>query len=81
MKYRIGAWASAGVIVAAFWAFYLFPNALSLNPIVLTLAKVTCPIVYLHTSIHFYWVVLANAATYALVGMTVEMLRKPATQL
>lgn len=76
MSYRIAMWASAGFLVAAFWAFYLFPTALSINPIVLALARATCPVVLLHFSLHFYWVLLANAATYALVGLMVETLRQ-----
>jgi hypothetical protein len=90
MKYRIGAWASAGFLVAAFWALYLFPTApiqtSSTGPI-LTLARFTCPVVfagsYFHFGLRFYWVLLANAATYALVGLIVETLRFPksATQL
>ena len=90
MKYRIGAWASAGFLVAAFWALYLFPTApiqMSSTEPILTLARFTCPVVfagsYYHFGLRFYWVFLANAATYALVGLIVETLRFPksATQL
>src|ERR1035438_3331395 len=46
---------------------------------ILTLARFTCPVVfagsYFHFGLRFYWVLLANAATYALVGLIVETLR------
>ena len=77
MKYRIGAWASVGFLVAAFWSLYLFPNTLSVNAIVVALARATCPVTYLPLGIHFYWVLLANSATYALVGLTVERFGSP----
>jgi hypothetical protein len=44
------------------------------------LARLTQPIVfvgfYFHFGLYFYWVLLANAATYALIGLIVEALRQ-----
>ncbi len=84
MRYRIGAWASVGFLVAAFWAIYLFPTApiqMSLTVPILTLARFTCPVVfagsYFHFGLRFYWVLLANAATYGAMGLMVETLRLP----
>ncbi len=82
MKYRIGMWASAGFLVASCWALYAFattpPAMTSADPIV-TLVEFTCPVVlagiYFHFGVSLYWVLLANAATYALVGLIVETLR------
>jgi hypothetical protein len=83
MKYRIGMWASAGFLVAGCWALYALAksNPITLaEPIVYTLARLTQPIVlvgfYFHFGFYFYWVVLANAATYALIGLIVETLRQ-----
>jgi hypothetical protein len=82
MKYRIAMWAGAGFLVAGFWAIYLFltgpvPTA-SIEPI-WTLARLTCPIAfvssYFHLSVGIYSVFVANAATYALVGLIVETVR------
>jgi hypothetical protein len=80
MKYRIGMWASAGFLVAGCWALYAFattpPVMTSADPIV-TLVRLTCPITVL--SFHplsLYWVLLVNAATYALVGLIVETVRQ-----
>jgi hypothetical protein len=87
MRYRIGAWASAGFLVASFWALYLFPTTTMASTAIVTLARLTCPVAfvgsYFHFGFRFYWVLLANAATYALVGLLVEALRhlKPSTQL
>ena len=77
MKYRIAMWASAGFLVAGFWALYAYTTApIPINGIVWTLIRLTCPVVqagfYFHFGIKLYWVLLANAATYALVGLTVE---------
>ena len=36
-------------------------------------ARITCPIVF--TGVYFYWVLLVNTVTYALVGLIVETLR------
>jgi hypothetical protein len=82
MQHRIAMWAGAGFLVAGFWALYLFPTAADIianQPAVWSLAQVSCPIMF--ASLHFslaisvYWVVLANAITYALLGTMVEMLR------
>jgi hypothetical protein len=76
-------WASAGLFVVGCWQLYIFATApipISVEPIVWTLARLTCPVVF--ASFHFdfgvriYWVLLANAATYALVGLIVETLLK-----
>ncbi len=76
MRYRIGAWATTGFLVASFWALYLFPTSQTASESVLNLARLTCPIVsvgsYFHFGIRFYWSIVANAATYALVGLILE---------
>jgi hypothetical protein len=80
MKYRIGMWASAGFLVAAGWAIYAFtstPPALTFNDPLMALVQITCPIARLGRSypIRLEWVLLANTATYALVGLLVDSLR------
>jgi hypothetical protein len=83
MKYRIARWAGAGFLVAGFWALYFFrtaPIPIQAEPIAWTLARLTCPMVfasfYFHFPIGVYWVLLLNAAMYALVGLIVETLRR-----
>lgn len=82
MKYQIAIWASAGFLVAASWALY-FAMRIKDNPIeplVYTLGSLTQPVVligsHFHFGMSFYLVILANAATYALVGLIVETLRQ-----
>lgn len=82
MKYRIAVWASAGFLVAAGWAFYAiatFPFTNERMREAWTLISVTCPIAFAGMHFHFpitlYWTLVANAVTYALVGLIVEALR------
>ena len=82
MKYRITMWASAGFLIACCWALYAFattpPAMTSVDPIV-NLVELTCPVVFASIHLHFalglYWSIVANAATYGLIGLIVETLR------
>jgi hypothetical protein len=83
MKYRIAMWASAGFLVACCWTLYALaatpPAMTSADPIV-TLVELTCPVVFGSIHFHFalglYWSLLANAATYGVIGLIVESLRR-----
>jgi hypothetical protein len=83
MRYRITLWAAVGLLVPGFWAFYALPSFVPTTvgeTLLYTRARVTQPIVavgtYFHFGIRLYWVLLANAATYALVGLMAESLRQ-----
>ncbi len=80
MKSRIGTWAIAGFLVAGCWALYALattPPAFASADPMMSLVRLTCPIALLRSyPIRLYWVLLANAATYALVGLVVETLRQ-----
>lgn len=82
MKYRIAMWASAGFLVAGCWALYFLIRSkdVPIEPIVYALGFLTQPFVlvsyYFHLPLSVYWVLVANAATYALVGLIVETLRQ-----
>ena len=83
MKYRIGMWAGAGFLVAGCWALYAFattPPAMTSADPIMTLVELTCPVVLASMRLHFgvslYWSLLANAATYTLLGLIVETLRQ-----
>jgi hypothetical protein len=82
MRYRIFMWASGGFLVAGFWALYFFPTAPApaSADMIWTLARLTCPIAfvssYFHLPVGIYEVFVANAVTYALVGLAVETLRQ-----
>jgi hypothetical protein len=84
MKRRIAAWAGAGLLVATAWWLYALawaPTPITMTaPMVWALVRLTCPLVlvgtYLHLGVSLYWVLLSNAAIYALIGLLVEGLRR-----
>jgi hypothetical protein len=80
MKFRIGLWASAGLLVACSWAvfaFATFPSTSERMRDVWTLVSLTCPVAIVgrHYPISLYAALAANAITYALVGLIVESVR------
>jgi hypothetical protein len=80
MKYRIAIWAAAGFLVASGWAVYFFARNkdLPIKPIVSALIRLSCPIAIFgsHYPVSLYSALAANVATYALVGLVVETLRR-----
>lgn len=81
MKFRIAMWASAGFLVAGFWALFAFATFPSTNERmrdIWTLISLTCPISIagMHYPISLYEALAANTITYALVGLIVETLRR-----
>jgi hypothetical protein len=79
MRYRIAMWATAGFLVAGGWAVYFFVESRDrLMEPVFTIVRLTCPvaIVGFHHSVNLYLAIVANVATYALVGLVVEVLRR-----
>lgn len=83
MRFRIALWAAAGFAVVWCWRLYIFltfPAPMTLADTVGMLARITCPVVlvgiYFHVPLGFYLVLLVNTATYAMVGLIVEVLRQ-----
>ena len=80
MKYRIAIWAAAGFLIASGWAFYFFVAGKEhpIEPIVSALVRLTCPVAILgsHYPVSLYLALVANLATYALVGLVVETVRQ-----
>jgi tellurite resistance protein TehA-like permease len=80
MKCRIAIWAFAGFLVASGWAVYLLVRSKDhlIEPIVSTLIRLTCPVAIVgsHYPVSLYSTLIANVATYALVGLAVETLRR-----
>ena len=80
MKYRIAIWAAAGFLVASGWAVYFLLHSKEhpTEPVVSTLIRLTCPvaIVGMHYPISLYSALVANVATYALIGLVLEVLRR-----
>jgi hypothetical protein len=85
MKHRIALWALLGFLVSAGWVLYsfsAFPSPIGpTGSFTWNLAVLTQPIAFasfhFNVGMKFYWVVLINTATYALVGVIIEMLRRP----
>jgi hypothetical protein len=82
VKQRIAIWAAAGFLVASGWAVYFFVarKDQTIEPTVSTLVRWTCPIAIIgaHYPVSLYSALAANAATYALIGLVVESLRRRA---
>jgi hypothetical protein len=80
MKYRIARWAAAGFLVGSGWAIYFLVASKDhpIKPLVSGLLRFTCPvaIVGAHYPVSLCSALAANVATYALVGLVVETLRR-----
>ena len=74
MKLRIAIWTGLGALVVVLWAVYISGTPTATIP--WTMVYLTCPIALArHYALSFYFVLLVNAATYALVGRIVETVR------
>jgi hypothetical protein len=81
---RIAMWASAGFLVSFGWGLYFASTnkALPIEPIPYILASLTQPAaavaLYFRPALQLglTWVVVVNAATYALLGLVVETIRR-----
>jgi len=81
MKRRIAIWACAGFLVACCWTAYAFATApdyetplTASGRVIRVIAYLTCPT--LLTGLYFYWALIGNALTYALVGIAIETMRR-----
>jgi len=79
MKSRIAIWATVGAIVVVVWRVYIsatLSNPLGTDGLWRALVYLTCPIAIAgrHPQ-DFYFVLIANAATYALAGVVMETTR------
>lgn len=79
MKQRVGLWALAGFAMASFWVIYGMATGPAHNLGQATIIAVTAPASFLGRAVPlaYYWFVLLNAAVYALVGLAIELLRRP----
>jgi hypothetical protein len=79
MRNRILIWSGAGFLIALCWAVYALAFPISSASNAASLARFTQPVVlagsYFHFGLGVEWVLLANAATYALIGALAEGLR------
>jgi hypothetical protein len=73
MKRRLVLWAFAGLLVATSWVLLSLVIPLWSQPLLWTLAQLSCPIVlFSHFAIQWYWVILSNAPVYLVLGAMVE---------
>lgn len=80
MMRRIAMWAGAGLLIAGGWellAFATYPLSVDRVHQLWTLFKITCPLVAISIrySMAWYAALLTNTATYAAIGIVLEMLR------
>lgn len=81
---RISVWMGAGFLVSFGWGFYfaIANKSIPIEPLVMTLAKLTNPaaavVLYLNpgSPLGLTMVAVTNAATYALLGLIVETVRR-----
>jgi thiosulfate reductase cytochrome b subunit len=81
MKSRIAIWAASGALVVGLWSIYLSNMPGAPRGILAILLDATCPIALArqhHMTIYF--VLLANALTYALAGLVVGTMWRPTKQ-
>jgi hypothetical protein len=84
MKKRIAIWAGVGFAVSCCFVLFTFlmpPDTLFVSlrsPVVEAFALVSFPagFAFRHVPLHFWWVPLINAITYAVIGCMVEVLRR-----
>lgn len=84
MNGRIAIWASVGFLVACCWVLYTFATppeqlvGILREPLVEVLLFISCPLVFAARSfpLPFWCVPLMNAATYGVIGLIVEVLRR-----
>jgi hypothetical protein len=82
--FRIALWAGVGILVSAGWGFYFAAanKSIPIGPIVYGLARLTEPtaavVLYFnpHYPLGLRAVAIANAVTYAFLGLIVEMIRR-----
>jgi hypothetical protein len=81
---RIATWMSTGFLISLGWGFYFatIDKDIPIGPIVYTLSRLTQPtaalILYLNpaSSLGLTWIAVTNAATYALLGLMLETVRR-----
>lgn len=78
MGRKIGIWALVGIIVACCWVVIGIVVGPSYNLGRSTLVLITAPASFLgrRVPLTFYWFILLNAATYPVVGLGIEVVRR-----
>lgn len=78
MKSRIAIWAAIGALIVGLWSIYLHGAPGAPRGFVAILLDLTCPIALARQHhITIYFVLLANALTYAFAGLVLETMWQP----
>jgi hypothetical protein len=79
VKSRIAIWAVGGALAVGLWSIYFLADSRTPRGLVAIFLDLTCPIALARQHpLGIYIVLLANALTYALVGLVIETMRRPA---
>lgn len=77
MKLRIAIWASVGALIVVLWSVYIAVTKPSPLGMMWFLTDLTCPLALArHHRLSVYFVLLMNAAAYALIGTIFETIRR-----
>ena len=77
MKSRIAIWGAVGALVVVFWRFYISATLINPQGLEGILVDLTCPIALTRNHPQtFYFDLVVNAITYALIGAVVETIRR-----
>ena len=77
MKLRIAIWACVGALIVVLWSVYITATKPTPLGMMWILTDLTCPIALArHYRLSVYFVLLMNAATYALIGTILETIRR-----
>jgi len=79
MRRRIGFWLLLGIVVASCWVAIVALAGPTYNPGRSTIAAITAPASLLgrRMPLGVLWFVILNGGLYGVLGLTVEMLRRP----
>jgi hypothetical protein len=77
MKSRIAIWAAVGALIVALWSIYLSATHVTPRGFAAILLDLTCPVALARQHpLSIYFVLFANALTYGLAGLVVEIMRR-----
>ena len=81
MKIRIASWAFVGVLVVGLWSLYFSNVHVQPHGFLAVFLDTTCPVAIARQhAMSIYITLLANALTYALAGLAIELMRRPTTR-
>ena len=82
MKHRLGMWVLSGFVVACCLVILGMAVGPNINLGRSAIVAIIAPAAYLgrRMPLAYYWFILLNAAIYALLGLAIELVRRPFTR-